>query len=90
MKKFLALSLLLGSAAVFVPAAEAKTNGSNIISPAIELNASVVPQRWRRARVVTRTRVVRRGFRTYREVWQYRYRPNGTVVTRLLSRTRVR
>lgn len=93
MKKFLALSLLLGSSALLAPAAEAKTTAAGSAASTIEMTASSAPQRlWqgRRARVVTRTRIVRRGFRTYREVWQYRYRPNGSVVTRLLSRTRVR
>lgn len=93
MKKFLALTLLLGASIVFVPSIEAKTNN------ALALNNSAAPQiriqlgnrqRNRRARVVTRTRIVRVGFRTYREVVQYRYRPNGTVTTRVLSRTRVR
>jgi hypothetical protein len=96
MKKFLALSLLLGSAVMFVPSAEAKAATPETINSAIELNASSAPQwqrnrRWnRRARVVTRTRIVRTGYRTYREVVQYRYRPNGSVTVRVLSRTRIR
>jgi hypothetical protein len=94
MKKFIALTLLLGSAVIFVPSIEAKTN-----SAALELNNSSTPQiriqlggrnRRQRARVVTRTRIVRVGFRTYREVIQTRYRPNGSVTTRVLSRTRIR
>lgn len=93
MKKILALTLLLGASVVFVPSIEAKTGKT------LALNNSADPQirvqlggrqRYRRARVVTRTRIVRVGFRTYREVVQYRYRPNGTVTTRVLSRTRVR
>ena len=96
MKKFLALTLLLGSSVIFVPSIEAKTTGSNTTT----LNNSATPQiririgRQRRgrvrARVVTRTRIVRIGYRTYREVIQYRYRPNGSVTTRVLSRTRIR
>lgn len=91
MKKILALTLLLGSSAVFVPAAEKNSTAST------ELNAS--PQIYTRtqqrinrrgARIVRRTRIVRQGFRTYREVIETRYQPNGRVVTRVVSRTRVR
>ena len=91
MKKILALTLLLGSSVIFVPAAEK--------SSAVALEANASPQiytqrrnqRWnRRARVVTRTRIIRSGYRTYREVVQYRYFPNGRVTARVLSRTRIR
>ena len=94
MKKFLALASLLGSTLIFAPAAEA--NAAEKTS-AISIEASASPQtytqrRWNRrgARVVTRTRIVRAGYRTYREVVQYRYLPNGRVTTRVLSRTRIR
>jgi hypothetical protein len=92
MKKFLALTALLGSSVLFVPAAEANNS-------AVALEANAAPQvyertqrRWNRrgARIVTRTRIIRSGFRTYREVVQYRYRPNGSVTVRVLSRTRIR
>ena len=96
MKKFLALSVLLCSSIMFVPSAEAKTAES--IGSAVELNTSVAPQfqrnrQWqrnRRVRIVTRTRIVRVGYRTYREVVQYRYFGNGRVTARVLSRTRIR
>ena len=90
MKKFLALSLLLGSAVAFIPAAEAKAATVNSVNSAIESNTVAQWQRNRRARVVTRTRIVRVGFRRYREVVQTRYFANGRVVTRVLSRTRIR
>ncbi len=95
MKKFLALTLLLGASIVFVPSAEAKAtaNVTKNLNSAIEFNASVAAQRWqrnRRVRIVTRTRIVRVGYRTYREVVQYRYFGNGRVTSRVLSRTRVR
>jgi len=96
MKKFLALSLMLGSAVLFVPAAEAKAADTNSSTAILEANAS--PQiyrqnrRWNRrgVRIVNRTRIVRVGYRTYREVIQYRYLPNGRVTTRVISRTRIR
>ncbi len=94
MKKILALSLLLGSSVLFVSSAEAKTtaNTAENISSTVELNAAQqrLWQQNRRVRVVTRTRIVRVGYRTYREVVQYRYRPNGRVTVRVLSRTRIR
>lgn len=94
MKKFLALSLILGAAAIFAPTATkaAETNSATINFSESPQNRYYQNQRWNRrgARVVNRTRIVRRGYATYREVWQTRYQPNGRVVTRLLSRTRIR
>ncbi|MBS1797078.1 MAG: hypothetical protein JSS81_24840 [Acidobacteria bacterium] len=94
MKKILALSMLLSSSILFVPAAEAKTGGGATALAGAEnpqINIRIGPQRrYRRMRVVTRTRIVRRGFRTYRETWQYRYFPNGRVTSRLISRVRIR
>ena len=92
MKKFLALALVLGSSVMFAPSAKAAETSSTL---AIEANSAPQTyrqrQRWnRRARVVVRTRVVRVGFRTYRERVQYRYFPNGRVTVRVLSRTRIR
>ena len=101
MKKFLALTLLLGSSVMFVPSAEAKTATKS--STAL-IEANTTPQiytqrrrgrwnqRWNRrgVRVVTRTRFVWIGGRRYREVVQYRYYPNGRVSVRVLSRTRIR
>jgi hypothetical protein len=43
-----------------------------------------------RVRVVTRTRLVRRGRAVYRETYQIRYLPNGRTQTRLINRIRVR
>ena len=92
MKKILALTLLLGASIVFVPSIEAKTNNALALnnSATPQINIQLGRQRNRRARVVTRTRIVRSGRWTYREVVQYRYRPNGSVTVRVLSRTRVR
>jgi hypothetical protein len=93
MKKYLALTAILGSLIIFAPAAaEAKTTAS-ISGNIIFAGNAEQPRRYynrRSARVVNRTRIVRRGFRTYREVWQYRYQPNGRVTVRLISRTRIR
>ena len=97
MNKFLTLTLLFLSAVIFVPSAAAKTTDTTANS-AVETNfqrqnRSYQRQQRRynqRVRVVNRTRIVRVGYRTYREVVQYRYLPNGRVQTRVLSRTRIR
>lgn len=99
MKKLIALSVLaisIGSAAV---SAEAKTSeglktsnlsvATNAVKPQISIQLGN-RNRNRRVRVVTRTRIVRSGFRTYRETVQYRYLPNGRVNVRVISRVRVR
>jgi len=94
MKKILALTLLLGSSIMFVPSAEAAEKNSAVSIEANAASPQIYTQRrrWNRrgARVVTRTRIVRSGYRTYREVIQTRYLPNGRVTTRVLSRTRIR
>ena len=47
---------------------------------------------WRnnRVRTVTQTRIVRQGYRTYRETIQIKYLPNGRTQIKVISRTRVR
>lgn len=90
MKKLLTLSILSLSILGTASLAEAKS-----VSPEKENSAQIQrygqPGRFnRRVRVVTRTRTVRVGFRTYRETIQTRYLPNGRTVTRVISRVRVR
>lgn len=93
MKKLLTLTLLFVSAIIFVPSAEAKTSDSGA-NGSVEVNYQQRNRYYqrnnRRVRVVTKTRIVRRGYLRYRETWQYRYLPNGQVKTRLISRTRIR
>lgn len=97
MKKYLALTAILGSLAIFAPAAAEAKPADSISGAATFANNAEQPRRWRnnrrinrRVRVVNRARIVRRGYRTYREIWQYRYLPNGRVNVRLISRTRIR
>jgi hypothetical protein len=90
MKKLLTLSILSLSILGTASLAEAKS-----VSPEKENSAQIQrygqPGRYnRRVRVVNRTRIVRVGFRTYRETIQTRYLPNGRTVTRVISRVRVR
>jgi hypothetical protein len=91
MKKFITLSLLVASFALTATCASAQ---------------SYFPQRdryernnrngndWRinnrGVRITTQTRVVRRGFRTFRETVQIKRFPNGNVTTKVLGRTRIR
>jgi hypothetical protein len=86
MKKLLSLSILSLSLLAGVSAAEAKTSG------AAELNAGTASYatsaQIRRVRTTVRT--VRRGRFLYRETYRITTRPNGTVVRRLISRTRIR
>lgn len=102
MKKFLTLSLLLGSIGFGAPSAEAKT--AEKANQSIESNAA--PQdRWERndrhdrnrrynnrgrVRTETRTRIVRIGRQIFRETIQIRYLPNGRTQTRVISRVRIR
>ncbi|MGC2237562.1 MAG: hypothetical protein WA584_15475 [Pyrinomonadaceae bacterium] len=86
LKKFLTLSLLIGSAIIFVPSAEAKTANS-------EINASTIQwQRNRRGnqrtvRIVVRT--VRRGRWLYRETYRVVTNRNGRTTTTLVNRVRI-
>ena len=48
--------------------------------------------RWnnRRVRTVTQTRIVRQGFRTFRETIRITYLPNGRTRTQIINRVRIR
>ena len=90
MKKFLSLAIILGAGIVAVPSIEAKTAAApEMSSPQIRVQIGR-NRRNRRMRTVTRTRVVRHGFRTYRETVRTTYFPNGTSRTVVISRVRVR
>lgn len=97
MKKLFATTLLLltlGFAGWSETQAAASAKG-------VPHTANAVPQEWRyrqrdrdwrnrgRVRVVRTTRIVRRGFRTYRETYLVRYLPNGRTQTTLIGRERI-
>jgi hypothetical protein len=97
MKKTFAITLMLLSLG-FVGWGETQAAASaNEVTHA----ANAVPQEWRyrqrdrrwrnrnRVRVVRTSRIVRYGFRTYRETYLVRYLPNGRTQTTLLSRERI-
>ena len=99
MKRFLALTLTLASVGIAGVSVEAKSAASSAASVEVS-KAAAAPAtvQWRnrrdwrrnRVRVVTQTRLVRRGRAVYRETYQIRYLPNGGTRTRLVSRVRVR
>ena len=92
MKKLLTISALLGSLVIFTPsAAEASAAGvTSAAEPQIRVQIGRGRNnRWRNRRSTIQTRVVRRGFATYRETYRVTYLPNGGVRTRLISRERI-
>ena len=99
MKKFLSLAMLLLTAIVFVPSAEAKTNASKVLTASNAVEPQIRVQigrgnrrynrRYNRRVVRTYTRNVRRGRVIYRETYRVTYRPNGTTRAQLISRVRL-
>ena len=87
MKKLLTISALLGSLIIFAPSQEAKA-ASSVAAPQIRVQIGR-QNRWRNRRSYITTRIVRRGFATYRETYRVTYLPNGAVRTRLISRERI-
>jgi len=96
MKKLLALTLTLASFGLLGLGSEtavAKAGTLANASPQVQLR--IGPQRHRgwyrrnRVRTITQTRIVRRGFRTYRETYLVRYFGNGQTQTTLISRQRI-
>jgi len=96
MKKFLVLSLLLGSVIFTASSAQAKTTINENTKNVVELNA-VQQNRYyqnrrynqRSVRIVTRN--VRRGRQIFRETYRVTYNSrNGRTRTQLISRVRIR
>lgn len=92
MKKVLGLVLTLASIGFAAPTTEAKASGvaaSTAAGSAVQWRGGQWRNRNRRVRVVTQTRLVRRGRRVFRETYRVRYLPNGRTQTTLISRVRV-
>jgi hypothetical protein len=93
MKKLLALTLTLASFGFLglgTGAAEAKAN--TVTTPQVRIEfGQQRNRRWRNRRVrrVRQTRIVRHGWRTYRETYLVRYYPNGRTDAILISRERI-
>lgn len=89
LKKFIALSLLVGSAIIFAPSAEAKTANSEIgNAPTAQWQQRNRRGNQRTVRTVVRT--VRRGRAIYRETYRVVTNRNGRTKTTLISRVRIR
>jgi hypothetical protein len=99
MKKLLILTLMIGTVAVFVPAVEAKSSNTAVITEAQQLwegpqrRGRQNDRRWnnnRRTRTYTTTRVVRRGRALYRETIRVTRYSNGRTRTQVIRRVRIR
>ncbi len=106
MKRLLAFALALASLVFVASPTEAKAAGSAVSAGVNSSANAPAPQwqnrgrrnrnRWgsRRGnhgvRITTQTRLVRVGWRVYRETYQVRILPNGRTQTNLISRVRVR
>jgi len=90
MRKLLVLSLMLVASVIAIPSVEAKTTAVTAAAgPQIRVQIGG-RQRNRRIRTVTKTRIVRTRFGTFREVYRITYLPNGRTRTTVISRTRIR
>ena len=90
MKKSLLFALVVGTLAFGVPIAEAKTTAAQAVSdPQIRVQIGRNRYRHRRARSVISTRIVRIGRYRYRETIRTTYRPNGRILTQVISRVRL-
>jgi len=98
MKKLFAITLMLLSIGFAGWAETQAASSTKGVSHAV----NAVPQEWRyrtrrdrnwrnrnRVRVVRTSRIVRYGFRTFRETYLVRYLPNGRTQTTLISRERI-
>ena len=95
MKRLLVMVLAVASLGFVGASSEAQASTSTVVA------ASAAPQ-WerdrygqrgynrRRIRTTTRSRLVRRGRRVYRETYVVRYLPTGRILdTRIISRVRI-
>jgi len=104
MKKLLTVLVTLASFAFFVPRTESgMTKAASLGKPQIRIELGQRRRHrnrdWRRyenrgerigyGRVYTETRLVQRGWHTYRETYQIRTFGNGQTQTTLISRVRV-
>jgi hypothetical protein len=96
MKKLLVLTLTLASFGLFGLGSEnteAKASTLTNAVPQVQIRVGSQQNRWRRnnrrVRRYTQTRIVRRGYRTYRETYVITQFWNGRTDTRLISRQRI-
>ena len=91
MKKAIVFSLMFLTLGIVAPtAAEAKTNTS-VSASELQVYGQRRGRNWNRGRVrtVTRTRIVWRSGRRYRETYRITYLPNGRTRIQVISRARL-
>ena len=96
MKKLLVLTLTLASFGFFglgSQSSEATANSVTSATPQVQIQLGSQRNRWRRynrpVRRVRQTRIVRHGYRTYRETYLITYYSNGRSTTTLIDRDRI-
>jgi hypothetical protein len=85
--------MILGAGVVAVPSIEARSNANSTTMSdpqiRIQIGRNRRYRRYDRERSYVTTRVVRYGFRTYRETLRTTYYPDGTSRTEVISRDRI-
>lgn len=102
MKKLITLTLaaIFGVAGLMTDARAGTNTAASVATPQIRIQLGERNNRRGRnrdyrgrgnayGRTTMQTRLVRRGWATYRETYQIRYMPNGQTYTTLVSRVRV-
>ena len=95
MKKLLAIALTLASFVVMGFSEQASAATSSVANAKTSATPQWQERNWRyrrnrnRVRTYRTSRVVRYGFRTYRETYLVRALPNGRTHTTLISRVRI-
>jgi hypothetical protein len=99
MKRLITLTLALASMGFFGLGSDLKTGSSaQAMPPQLRIQIGRRNRRWENrgervgygyGRTTVQTRLVQRGWHTYRETYQITYYPNGQTQTTLVSRVRV-
>lgn len=91
MKRALITTIILGSLMAVVPSIQAKSELASAVAQRVEyIGPAQRNSRWnRRPYSVIRTRIVRIGFRRYRETYRITYLPNGRTRVQVISRVRI-
>jgi hypothetical protein len=101
MKRLITLTLALASLGFFGLGSNLTTNTeAKALTPQVRIQIGRRNRRWRDenrgdrigyeyGRTVVETRLVQRGWHTYRETYRVTYFPNGQTQTTLISRMRV-
>jgi len=91
MKKVLLFTIILSSLTIVTLPVQANVDLSNAVEQRVEyIGPAQRNRRWnRRPYSVIRTRIVRIGFRRYRETYRITYLPNGRTRVQVISRVRI-